>query len=228
MLRRTLPFLFFSLLFLNSCQTQKIFLSPPSHEIKEFEGYATLRISAERQSARSRFSFLFHLPARGRVDVLDPLGRVPYQLIFFEKRAFFVVPSRKVYWQGGEEEIIEKFLGFRLSLSEVVALMSGQWLGTGLRTLKDWEEGWVVEKDRKGRTQSGKRGDFSFEVQEYFGQSSWVKTVVFRHSQTEGRLKVLDVRFNQPLKKETFSTAFLGIFIQKTWEEIQELLSDAR
>lgn len=217
-----------SLVLLAGCRTQSLFLTPPPSEMEGVEGYASLRITAGQQSARTRFSFLFQLPAEGRLDVLDPLGRVPYQILIVERRSFFVVPSRKAYWEGEEEAILEKFLGFRLSLLEVVALISGHWPGMDQGETPDWQEGWVLEKDRRDRIHFGRRGDFAFNVEEFFGQSPWVKTAVFHHVETEGRLKILDIQFNQPPREGAFSTAFLDQYSRKTWEEIQEMLSDAR
>jgi len=217
-----------TLFLFSACATQKVFLAPPSDQIEEIEGYASLRVTTHRQTARSRVSFLFSLPTKGRIDVLGPLGQVHYQLFIVDTEAFFVVPAKKAYWQGQEKEILEKLFGFHLSLSDVVGLMSGYW--SSLEPGKTQEEiaSWTFLKNRKGWIQSGKRGEFTFEVQEFFGQTPWVQEVVFFHPQTEGRLKVLDVNFNQRVPEETFVTSFTKRYSQKTWEEIREILSNAR
>jgi len=220
---------FVCLLFLfSACATQKVFLAPPSDQIEEIEGYASLRVTTHRQTARSRISFLFSLPTKGRIDVLGPLGQVHYQLFIVDTEAFFVVPAKKAYWQGHEKEILEKLFGFHLSLSDVIGLMSGHWSTLGQEKTQEGFASWTFLKNRKGWIKSGQSGEFFFEVQKYFGQTPWVQEVVFFHPQTEGRLKILDVNFNQLVSEKTFVTSFRKKFSQKTWEEIREILSNAR
>jgi hypothetical protein len=226
--QRFLTFGIWCLLLFCGCRIDRVVLVPPSQEIEQIEGYASLRISSTEQMARSRFSFLFRLPDKGRLDVIDPLGRVPYQLLLMGKEAYFVVPSKQIYWHGEERDILEKFLGFPLSLPELIALMSGYWFGLDQTEAVEWEKGWSLQKDRNGRIQSGRRENFSFRVEEFFDSSSWTKTVVYFHPLSEGRLKILSFQFNQPQREETFSTSFLEGFAQKTWEEIEAILYETR
>lgn len=228
MIHRFVYLLVCTLFFFSACATQKVFLAPPSDQIEEIEGYASLRVTTHQQTARSRVSFLFSLPTKGRIDVFDPFGRVHYQLFIVHGEAFFVVPAKKVYWQGQEKEILEKLFGFHLSLPDVVGLMSGYWARLGPEKTQEGLASWTFLKNRKGWIQSGKSGEFFFEVQKYFGQTPWVQEVVFFHPQTEGRLKILDVNFNQRVPEETFVISFTKRYSQKTWEEIREILSNAR
>jgi len=217
-----------SLFLFSACVPQKVFLAPPADQIEEIEGYASLRVTTNQQTARSRVSFLFSLPAKGRIDVLDPLGQVHYQLFIVEGFAFFVVPAKKAYWQGHEKEILEKLFGFHLSLSDVVGLMSGYWSSPGQDAPREGIASWTFLKNKKGWIQSGQSGEFFFEVQEFFGQTPWVQEVLFFHPHTEGRLKILDVNFNQPVSEMAFETSFSFRYAKKTWEEIREILSNAR
>jgi len=217
-----------SLFLFSGCALKKVFLAPPSDLIDEIEGFASLRISTSQQTTRSRVSFLFSLPFNGRIDVLDPLGQVHYQLFIIEDLAYFVIPAKKVYWQGSEEDILDKLFGFHLSLSDVVGLMSGYWSSPGQKKMRRNIDSWTFLKNKRGWIQSGQRGDFKFEVKEYFGQTPWVEEVFFFHPHTEGRLKILDVNFNQPVSERAFATSFSSRFSKKTWEEIREMLSNAR
>jgi hypothetical protein len=205
-----------------------VFLAPPAGQVEEIEGYASLRVSTSQQTARSRISFLFSLPFNGRIDVLDPLGQVHYQLFIVGDLAYFVVPAKKVYWQGQEEDILDKLFGFHLSLSEVVGLLSGYWPIPGQEKKQEGMSSWTFLKNKKGWIQSGQRGDFRFTVEEFFGQTPWVQEVLFFHPQTEGRLKILDVNFNQPVSEMAFATSFSLRYAKKTWEEIKEMLSNDR
>ena len=214
------------LLSAGGCRTDRILLVPPSQEIEQIEGYASLRVSSADHTARSRFSFLFRLPDKGRLDVIDPLGRVPYQIFLLEGESYFVVPSKRIYWHGEERDILEKFLGFPLSLPEVIALISGYWFGSERTEALSWEKSWALEKDRRGRIQAGRRDTFFFTVEEFFDSSSWSKTVGYVHSLSEGRLKILSIQFNQPQKAETFSMSFLEGFASKSWEEIEAILNE--
>lgn len=200
-------------------------LTPVPSRLKSLEGYASLHVSGEEGILRSKFSFLFNLPDQGRIGVTDVLGRSLYQIFFVNGEAYFLPSSKKVYWQGSEQEIVEKFLGFRLSLEEMIRLMSGQW-DTAWIFDKE-QEGrpeWVLRRDKKERIRSGKKGELFFEVEEYIGNSGFVRSLVFSHRGTQGRMKILRIGFNRPLKKGVFSTAFLQNYEPRTWDEIQKMI----
>ncbi|MFC2167161.1 hypothetical protein ACFLQZ_04270 [Acidobacteriota bacterium] len=221
--------LFVCLFFLfSACVTQKVFLAPPVDQVEEIEGYASLRISTNQKTTRSRISFLFLLPSNGRIEVLDPLGQVHYQIFIVNETAYFVVPAKKVYWQGQEEEMMDKLFGFHLSLSDVVGLMSGYWANTAQGKAQEGMDSWMFLENKKGWIHSGQRREFKFTVEEFFGQTPWVQEVLFFHPHTEGRLKILDVHFNQPVSERAFATSFSLRYAKKTWEEIKEMLANAR
>ncbi len=228
MIHRRAFFMMFLLFLISSCVSQKVFLAPSLDQVEEIEGFASLRVSTNQKTTRSRVSFLFLLPASGRIEVLDPLGQVHYQLFFVNDNAYFVVPAKKVYWQGQEEEIMDKLFGFHLSLSDVVGLMSGHWSNPGEKKGQTGMDSWTFLKNKKGFIQSGQRREFKFTVEGFFGQTPWVQEVLFIHPHTEGKLKILDVHFNQPISDMAFATSFSLRYSKKTWEEIRELLTDAR
>jgi len=209
---------FFYLFFLVNCRHYRFSFVPLPSKIESLEGYASLNISGERGKAKSKFSFLFLLPDQGRIEVFDLLGRRIYSLFIEEEEAFFVLPSKKVYWQGKREEIIDKFLGFALSPKEMGHLLSGQWEGMQME--------WNLEKDDKGRVVAGNREELRFEVKEFFAQSSMPRLVFFNHSLDRGRLKIFTINFNQPIKGDVFRLSFLDDFVSKTWEEIERMLDN--
>jgi hypothetical protein len=212
-----------------SCTVPQVRISPPPSQIKRVEGYASLKTSSQQGSSRAKFSFLFQLPHQGRIDVSHVLGKTLYQIIIHEEEAFFLVPSKRVYWQGEEQEIIHRFLGFELNLQELFSLFSGQW-----KRLEEDDSGiygreeWILERDDKGKVRRGNRGELTFEVVEFFKNTDVVRRLAFRHPLTQGRIVILQLRFNEPLKKEVFSLHFLKSFQLKTWEEIQEMLDKKR
>jgi hypothetical protein len=200
-------------------------LSPPSR-IESIEGYASLRMSGEQGSVRSKFSFLFHLPHQARISVTDLLGRAVCQIIVDGETAVFALPSKRVYWLGEEEEVIDKFLGFKLSLDEVISLLSGEWSeGRGAEKEKSLE-GWNFERDEAGRIVFGQRGEFRFGIKEFFAKTPFARLIGFEHPLNKGSLKILSLSFNQPLNQETFSLSFLERYKRKSWEEIEKILGN--
>ena len=212
------------LLLLACCQPSRVLISPVPDQIGNIQGYASLRVTSEGGSARSKFSFLLVLPDQGRIDVTDFLGRALYQIIIVRANAYLVVPSKKVYWQGAEEDVIEKFLGFPLALDEMINIFSGRWPASVQERLRF--DPWVLDKDEKGRVVSGQRGDLRFGVEEFIPDTLIIRWLAFEHPLSQGSLKVTRIYFNQPYKIEALNLGFLGEFAPKSWPEIQEMLND--
>ncbi|MFP4081335.1 MAG: hypothetical protein ACLFVG_01110 [Candidatus Aminicenantes bacterium] len=212
-------------LFLLCCRIPSTRISPPPAQIEGMEGYASLKLKGEQGSTRSRFSFLFQFPGQARIDVSDVLGRTLYQIMIGDNQAFLFIPSKKVYWQGEEGDIIHRFLGFRLNFDELVSLLSGQW-GEEDFGIEDWKREWILQKDNQGRVVRGMRRDLGFEVIEFFPDTSVVRILDFHHPLTRGRLKVLSIGFNPPLKKGFFSYDFLRDYQRKSWAEIEDMLNE--
>lgn len=209
---------------LTCCQAPPISLSPFPSRIERIEGHASLVISGDQGSARSKFSFLFQLPNRGRIDVSGALGRVLYRIFIHDGEAYFIVPSKKVYWKGQEEEIIDKFMGFRLGLAEMINLLSGNWK----KQEPVPEEGqgtWVFSQDERGRIVSGQRDDLRFEVKAFIEETPFARLFTFEHPASTGQVKVLSMDLNRPIKPNVFSKKFVEKYQSKTWDEIQEILN---
>ena len=209
--------------FLLSCGSSKLLLTPIPPQIDSMEGYASLRLKNEEGSAKSKFSFLFHLPSKGRIESSDFLGRTLYHIIINDEGAFFAVPSKKVFWQGTEEEIVYRFLGFRLNLDEMISLMNGQWNWSDREDRARLDE-WIFEQDKQGRVVIGRREDLWFYVEEFIVNTPLARTIIFKHPLNDGRVKILNIGFNKPIKEGAFSTSFLDAYQRKTWVEIEALL----
>ena len=217
----------FVLAIISSCQPPPVSLSPLPSRIDQIEGHASLTLSGDQGTARSKFSFLFQLPDRGRIDVTGALGSVLYRIVITGGEAYFVVPSKKVYWQGPEEEIIDKFMGFRLNLGEMINLLSGGWDGQKTPQKEDLEN-WSFARDEDGRIDSGQRQDLWFKIEAFIGETPFAQRLIFGHPLSTGQVKVLGINLNRPIKPNVFSTKFIEKYQHKTWEEIQELLNHAR
>ena len=214
-----------ALLFFAGCVAGPPLLSPPPARVETLDGFGSLTIRGEGGSLRGRFSFLIALPDKGRIEVLDPFGRTRSVLIFRERAAYMLLPSRKAYWTGPEEELMENFLGFGLTAGELAGLLGGQWAAAG--TLEGPEGGrWAFEKDGAGRVLSGAKDGFRFKVEEFHGKTSVPRSVGFSRPGEDGRLRVLQVRFNRPPRSDPFGLSVLEGSARKTWPEIEELLRD--
>lgn len=214
------------LILLGSCRSSKVLFSPPPSSVQSIEGYASLRIQGDQGTFRSKFSFLFQLPDQGKIVVFDPLGRTVYQIVVIHGQSYLVVPSRRAYWEGDEEDIIDNFLGFRLNLREMIFLLSGnkeEMSGQDKIDLKDW----FFIKDEGGRIKEATKRNLRILMEEFFENTPFARILIFDHPTNAGRLKILRMAFNQPYDSGVFSTEFLGRFERKTWEEIQEMMKNA-
>lgn len=212
------------LLLILSCGPSRLRVSSIPEDITSLEGYAALRITADAGVSRTKFSFVFSPPHNGRIEVSDFFGRSLYQILVLQGQSYFVVPSKKIYWPSREEEIIEKFLGFRLNLSEAVRFLSGRWRVSSLPgTLADW----TLQRDEKGRVVAGQRGDLFFTIEEFTDNSRQMKSLRFTHYLSRGRLKILQLKYNPPVRPGVFSDAFLGDYTETTWEHIRRLIDNA-
>jgi hypothetical protein len=190
------------------------------------EGHASLTISSDQGTTRSKFSFLFQIPDRGRIDVTGALGSVIYRIVILEGKAYFVLPSKKVYWQSQEEKIIDKFMGFQLNFAEMINLLSGNWNEPEVLRIQDLGE-WSFVKDQDGRVIFGQRQDLWFKIDEFIGDTPFAQRLRFKHPLSTGQVKVLSLDLNRPVKPNVFSTRFLEKYQSKTWAEIQEMLDHA-
>ncbi len=202
-----------------SCHPGTPRFSPLPPEVISIEGYASLKLTRGGETAKSRVSFVFVLPDRGRVEALDPFGRTVSILLMDNEEAFLVLPSKKAYWRAGREEALAKLLGFELNPKEITDILSGK---------ADEMSGWDIERDGQGRTVRGERDSLRFEVRQFFGQSALPQLLALSRGGEKGTLKILRLNFNQPLKGAVFERAFLRdeAYRPATWAEMEKWLRD--
>lgn len=161
------------------------------------------------------------------MEGLGPLGRSLYQIVIENESGLFILPSKKVYWRGKTEEIVEKFLGFPLRLDEMASLLTGRW--DELPTEGVQEAGgsrWVLDTDAGGRVLAGHRDDVRFEIKDFFRGSDVPRILIFKNPSSSGRLKILRVGFNQSLRPQVFDLSFLKDYQSKSWAEIETIIRD--
>ena len=203
-----------AVLFLGGCRTVKPALHPPD-EIREIEGYASLRLTRDRETTRSKFAFAVDSPCSARIEVFDALGRSVSIFLVRGDEAWLALPSKKAYWRGSRDEVISRFLGFPVRPAEIAGLLSGRW---GAEAAAGWE----FERQEDGRIVSGSRGDLFFRVLDFFPGNDLPRRWSFRAAGTEGVVSLLEAAFDRP--ESDFSPAFLRSFVALTWPEIEKLL----
>ena len=209
--------LFLAVIYQMSCYPTCPSLTPLPPQVKSIEGYASLRLTREGRTIKSRFSFLFLLPGQGRIDIYDPLGRAVSSLFIEENAALLVLLPKKIYWRAAREEAMSKLLGFSLSPQEMTSILSGK--------LEDLS-GWDLDKDAQDRIVRGRRETLRFEVRQFFGASHLPRLLALSSSGDRGSLKILRLNFNQRLKKDAFRPSFLEDknYSAATWAEIDKWL----
>jgi hypothetical protein len=205
------------------CRPSSVLLSPLPLKLESIEGHASLRLYYGEESTRTKFTFVLQMPDHGFIEVSDFLGRSIYRIVINPDAAYLVVRSKKVYWKGEEAEIIDKFLGFRLTLAEMMSVISGEWTADDGTPLS----GWKLEYDSDNRIRSGEREELVFLVESFIEETRFPRDLTFTHPLNTGRLKILQLDFNQTAHMEVFSTTFLKSYQEKTWPEIQDMLKNA-
>ena len=208
-------------LLLPACRPPRAFVGPVPADIREIEGDASLRVMREGRTSRSRFAFVLEPSRRGRVTVTGVLGAAAAEIVLSGPDGYFVLPSEKAYWKAAPEEIVEKFLGFPLSLDEMSGLICGRWpAGPG----NEPPPGWTLDRDGEGRITAGRKGRLEFTVLEFFPGSPVPKVLDYRDPGSQGRLTVRSIEFNGPGASGAFDLDFLRAFSAKSWEEIRRIL----
>ncbi len=212
-------------LVLVGCGSSRVLLSPVPSRIESLEGHARVWLTNPEGATRTKFSFLLALPDRGSIEVSNFLGQSLYRILITPDQAYLIIPSKKVFWRGEEIEIFDFLLGFRLNLSEMISLISGEWPPADQPRLDALS--WKLDRDEQGRISGGQRQELRFFVEEFVAETKFPRSVRFEHPVNSGRLKILKMDFNRPLRSKALETGYLGELTEKTWEEILELLNDA-
>lgn len=207
----------FALLWLVSCHPSKPVFSPLPPQVTSIEGYASLKLNRNGETTRVRFSFLFLVPEEGRVEIQDSIRRTVASLFLMKESALLVLPSHRAYWQAEPEVAMEKLLGFDIRQEEIAEILQGK--GDNLT-------GWDVERDERQRVIRAERGKLRIEVREYFASTNLPQRLFVSQDGQQGHLKILRLRFNQPLRKGVFDLSFLKgeNYSSCTWDEIERLI----
>jgi hypothetical protein len=202
---------------LAACLPSRPSISPVPPRVESLEGYASLRLIREGGSARSRFSFLFLLPDQGLIVVTDPLNRTAARIFLGKEDAYLVLPGKRAYWKGAQDEVMSRLLGFALSPEEFSAILTGKAEALG---------GWALEMNGRGRIVRGRRGALAFTVRQFFPDGRVPQTIALDRGGDQGSLKILRLRFNVPSREDAFRLSFLEDkrFTAMTWTEIERWL----
>lgn len=193
----------------------------PEAAVVAVEGYGQAVIEGPTFSLKGRFAFSLRDSGLGRIEGFDPLGRTVFILISNGDREYLILPKRKAYTDAEPGELGRRFLSFGFSPAETVELLCGRLGGAQSRELS----GWTLERDRKGRLAAGVKDDFRFEVAAYFPGGGVPSEVRFDY-EGRGRLKIIKLRFNQPLNGPAYDLGFLVRFRRISPEEMEVLISD--
>ncbi len=208
-----------AVLILASCFADRPSVAPLPPNVRSIEGYASLRLIREGKAAKSRMSFVFVIPDRGRVEVIDPLGRTVSILFLDGGQAYLVLPRKRAYWRAERDEAMTRLLGFSLSPEDMTHILTGR---------ADRLAGWTLEKDGRGRVVRGGRSDLRFEIRLFFEPGPLPQLVVLSGNGTSGSLRVLRLDFNQALRPEAFRLFFLEEegYRSAGWEEVERWLGE--
>lgn len=211
---------------LSACAGGPPRLAPIPDVLTSLEGDGSLSLTGTGGTVRSRFSFILLPPARARIDVFDPLGRLVYFLLMTDDEALMAVPSKKAFCRGSQEEVIARFLGFGLTPREMASLLTGRWPERGPGGERPDGEEWTLRRDDKNRIASGERDGLRFEVRDFFPGSEAARILTFLHADSRGRLKIHHLAFNRPRPGATEAASLLKGYTEKTRQEMETLLGD--
>jgi len=204
------------------CRLPQTSLAPIPPDWKAFEGYGSLKFLIRGETRGARFSFVIEPPGRGRITVVDAFNRALAEIFVEGNDGYFVLARDRVFWKAPPQDILEKFIGFGLNLEEMVWLLGGRWKQARAAASPSFAA-WELAEDGKGRTASGRRGEFSFEVIEYFKGSPVPRRVDFSSDLGRGKLSLLSVAFATAAVPDAFRLDFLKTCAAKSWEEIEKI-----
>ncbi len=201
------------------CFRVRPLIGPVPPTVESLEGYASWRLTRDGSSSKSRFSFLLVLPDRGLIEISDPLNRTVARLVLEGATAYLVLPGKQVYWEAGRSEVMTRLLGFDINPEELSALLSGREAGLS---------GWRLEADEQGRVVGGRRDGLAFSVREFIESGRLPRTVSFSNGTDQGRLRIIQLRFNQPPREGALQPSFLDDKRYRSvgWSEIEKRLKN--
>jgi outer membrane biogenesis lipoprotein LolB len=202
-----------------SCYPSRPSVAPLPPTVKSIEGYASFRLTREGKTAKSRLSVVFRVPDRGRVEIIDPLGRTASLLFLADDQAYLVLPGKGAYWRSDRDEVMSRLLGFALSPGTLTDLLTGR-----AERLADWD----LETDSRGRVIRGRQGKLFFEIRQFFEPGPLPRLLVLSSEGAKGSLRILRMNFNQSLRADAFRLFFLEdeAYRSATWDEVERWLRE--
>lgn len=209
-------FLLLCLMLISACS-----LAPrpaiPAGELKSLKAEGSFFYRGEAGQGRSRLLFYLQAPDRIRLEIFNPLGGLEYILWFNDTQASLYLPGRRVFWEGACETLTAEFLGGVVSTRELVFLFSGRI--KELASNPDWH---LLSREQEG-FYAGKKGDWKFEVKEFFQGRKIPRTVYFEKPGQIVRLRILKIKFNQMFRADIFNPSYAPAALKLSWEEITGL-----
>ncbi len=210
---------FLAALFLFSCFPSRPSVAPLPSTVKSVEGYASLRLTQAGKTSKSRVSFIFLVSDRGRVEIIDPLGRTASLLFLVDDQAYLVLPRKHAYWKSDRDEVMSRLLGFALSPADLTDILTGR---------ADRLADWVLERDDRGRVVRGRLAELKFEIRQFFESGPLPQLLVLSRDEARASLRVLRLDFNQSLRADAFRLFFLddAAYRPAGWEEVERWLGE--
>jgi hypothetical protein len=205
-----------------ACVRRSPKLVPPPSVVETVSGFGSISLRQEGGgTAKARFSFFFDRPDRGRIEVFGPFGKTISIMLFKAGRARFLLPSRKVYWEGPEETPLGRFLGCGWTVDEWIGLLGGQGPDSGGR-----EASWALERDPSGRVLGGLKEASRFDIVEFFPPATVPRIIVLSRPGWKSRIRILKIAFNAPARDAVLEPSEPEGYGLKTWEEIEAMIED--
>lgn len=212
-------------------------LTPPPVLVTSVSGYLSFRLEKDQGFVRGRAFFIL-IPGRGRIEVIDPVGRQAITAVWNGEEKWLVIPAERAYWEGrgATEELMNTLLGFSLEPVELLGWLIGRSAGLEIflseeRKISAGKEkgrneegltqerpaqmgesaffpGWEVEKDGKGRLWRGRKADLTITIEER-SQEEVTRSISIMATSVSARVTVLGLEFNRIIPEESFQPEFI-------------------
>ncbi|MBC7363059.1 MAG: hypothetical protein H5U07_00775 [Candidatus Aminicenantes bacterium] len=189
----------------------------PAGEIKSLKAEGSFFYRGEAGQGRSRLLLYLQAPDQIRLEIFNPLGGLAYIIWFNDTWASLYLPGQKVFWEGETQVLTAEFLGGVVTARELVCLFSGR--------LKEFvsNPNWHLFGKEAENFYAGQKGDWRFEVKEFFQGGEIPRTIYFEKPGHTVRLRILKIRFNQLFQAEVFIPSYTSTALKLSWEEISRL-----
>lgn len=186
----------------------------PSSEVKSIRAEGSFFYRGEAGQGRSRLLYYLQSPDHIRLEIFNPFGGLAYILWLNGAQASLYLPGQKVFWEGDGRKLTAEFLGGAVTASELVCLLSGR------KKELTRSQGWHLLGRGPEDFYAGEKGDWKFEIKEFFKGGEIPRTIYFENPEQVVRLRILKIKFNQMFKSDVFDPSYSPAAIKLSWEEI--------